>query len=342
MTDILSDTYLILLFMASPLVRILQAILPTSVWLDFRQRPIIQAHKRIAGYWAPIIAQWQRGELPHYELQRKKELPTDKIIWQYWGQGPDAPDLPEVVRIGFASVDHFAGDYQVIRLSDDTIREYIDLPEFVWEKMRTRKAFTRTFLSDLLRVALLATYGGVWLDATILLSAPLPKEYSEADFFAYQRDANEQDQLLWRSTYYEYYGFKPSYKIRLLNSILFAKPQTPVIDAMLNLLLYYWQNETEIIHYFFFQILYHELVQVGPLQGQNCPVVSDILPHLIQKKIAQPSYQRYSWSEALQVTPIHKLSYFDETSLEKLREVLTKELSELSLPKRSRSAKNPK
>lgn len=208
--------------------------------------------------------------------------------------------------------------------------------------MRTRKAFTRTFLSDLLRVALLATYGGVWLDATILLSAPLPKEYSEADFFAYQRDANEQDQLLWRSTYYEYYGFKPSYKIRLLNSILFAKPQTPVIDAMLNLLLYYWQNETEIIHYFFFQILYHELVQVGPLQGQNCPVVSDILPHLIQKKIAQPSYQRYSWSEALQVTPIHKLSYFDETSLEKLREVLTKELSELSLPKRSRSAKNPK
>lgn len=79
--------------MASPLVRILQAILPASVWLDFRQRPIIQEHQRIANYWAPIIAQWQQRELPHYELQRKKELPTDKIIWQYWGQGPDAPDL---------------------------------------------------------------------------------------------------------------------------------------------------------------------------------------------------------------------------------------------------------
>jgi len=265
-----------------------------------------------------------------------------KVIWQYWGQGADAPDLPEVVRIGFASVDYFAGDYQVIRLSDTTIRDYIDLPEFVWEKMHTHKAFNRTFFSDLLRVALLATYGGVWLDATILLSAPLPEAYTTANFFAFQRDPNEQDQYLWRSTYYEYYGFKQDYRVRFLSSALFAKPNTPIINALLDLLLFYWHNETVLNHYFCFQILFHELVQVGPLQEQNCPVVSDVLPHLIQKKIAQPNYQRYSWRQALQVNTIHKLSYFDEPSIEKLREVLGRELPELSLPERSSSARNPK
>lgn len=328
--------------MAFILIRTLQRILPQPIWLALRQRPIIQGHQRVADYWAPIIAQWEQGKLPHYTLQPKQDLPQGKVIWQYWGQGADAPDLPEVVRIGFASVDHFAGDYQVIRLSDATVREYIDLPEFVWEKMRTNKAFNRTFFSDLLRVALLATYGGVWLDATILLSAPLPEAYTKADFFAFQRDPHEKDQLLWRSTYYEYYGFQPSYKVRLLNSILFAKPNTPIINAMLDLLLDYWKRETDIIHYFFFQILFHELVQVGPLREHNYPVVSDILPHLIQKKIALHDYQRYSWTEALRVNTIHKLSYFNEPSLEKLREVLAKELPELRLPERSTTARNPK
>ena len=328
--------------MASFLIRTLQRILPQPLWLALRQRPVIQGHQRVADYCAPIIAQWEQGKLPHYTLQPKKELPKNKIIWQYWGQGADAPDLPEVVRIGFASVDHFAGDYQVIRLSDTTISEYIDLPEFVWEKLHTNKAFTRTFFSDLLRFALLATYGGVWLDATVLLSAPLPEAYTKADFFAFQRDPHEKDQLLWRSTFYEYYGFKSSYKVRLLSSILFAKPDTPIVNAVLDLLLYYWQTETDLIHYFYLQILFHELVQVGPLREHNYPVVSDILPHLIQKKIALPDYQRYSWTEALRVNTIHKLSYFNEPSLEKLREVLAKELPELRLPERSTTARNPK
>ena len=243
--------------MTSLLIRTLQRILPQSLWLAIRQRPIIQDHQRVADYWAPIIAQWGQGKLPHYTLRPKQDLPMGKVIWQYWGQGADAPDLPEVVRIGFASVDYFAGDYQVIRLSDTTIRDYIDLPEFVWEKMHTHKVFNRTFFSDLLRVALLATYGGVWLDATILLSAPLPEAYTTADFFAFQRDPNEQDQHLWRSTYYEYYGFKQDYRVRFLSSALFAKPNTPIINALLDLLLFYWHNETVLNHYFCFQILFH-------------------------------------------------------------------------------------
>lgn len=328
--------------MASSLIRLLQRILPRPLWLELRQRPIIQAHQRVADYWTPIIHQWQAGKLPHYTLTPKQSLPTNKIIWQYWGQGADAPDLPEVVRIGFASVDHFAGEYQVIRLSDATVRDYLDLPDFVWEKMQTGQGFNRTFFSDLLRVALLATYGGVWLDATILLTAPLPTAYTEVPFFAFQRDRRAPDQNLWRSTYYEYYGFKPSYRVRLLNSILFAHQGSRLIDAMLDCLLYYWKTQDDILHYFFFQILFHELVQVGPLAQEKGPQVSDLLPHLIQKKIGMPSFQRYSWEDVLRLTSIHKLSYFNEPSLEKLRELLSTYVPELKLPERSLTARNPK
>lgn len=106
---------------------------------------------------------------------------TQKVIWQYWGQGIDKDELPEIIQICFDSVDRNKNDYQVIRLTDITISEYIDLPDFVWRK-REYVQFTRTFFSDLLRVALLSTYGGVWLDATILLTGSIPAVYEKTDF----------------------------------------------------------------------------------------------------------------------------------------------------------------
>lgn len=108
--------------MASLFIRALQRVLPQTLWLNLRQRPIIKQHERVARYWQPLIAKWQEGRLPHYELTPKKDLPRDKVIWQYWGQGIAEDSLPEVVKLCFASVDRYRGEYQVIRLSDDTIR----------------------------------------------------------------------------------------------------------------------------------------------------------------------------------------------------------------------------
>lgn len=59
-----------------------------------------------------------------------------KIIWQYWGQDIDA-NLPDMVKLCFASVERFKDDSVVIRLTDKTIRDYIELPEFIWQKRQT-------------------------------------------------------------------------------------------------------------------------------------------------------------------------------------------------------------
>ena len=242
--------------MASIFIRTLQQVLPQDLWLNLRQRPIIKQHERVAHYWRPLIATWQEEKLPHYELRPKKDLPKDKVIWQYWGQGTEEDSLPKVVKLCFASVDRYCGEYQVVRLSDDTIGEYLDVPGFVWEKLKGNDAFTRTFFSDLLRLMLLHTYGGVWLDATVLLSGELPREYLEMDFFAFQRDDTERDKNLWRSSYYFYYGWSRGYRVRFLSSILFAKKGSRIIDAMLDLLLYYWEHEEVLLDYFLFQILF--------------------------------------------------------------------------------------
>lgn len=285
-------------------------------WSKIRLHKIIKQHQHVANFWAPIIEDYFAGKIEKYQLKPKKEFENQKIIWQYWGQGVKADNLPEIIKICFNSVDKHKGDYTVIRLSDETISEYIDLPDFVWKK-RENQAFNRTFLSDLLRVALLSTYGGVWLDATILLTDKLPKQYADMDFFMFQRSDEEQHKTYWENVYAYYFGWNPRFKVRVLNSIIFAKQDSIVIDTIKNLLLHFWKTQNSIPDYFFFQVLFNELVN-GKLANHNCPIVNDCIPHIIQTKI-NGKFDHISFDEAEQLTPIHKMAYFDDKALGRLK-----------------------
>lgn len=41
---------------------------------------------------------------------------------------------PDTVKLYFKSVNKHCTDYKIIRLDDSNIYEYLDLPNFVWEK----------------------------------------------------------------------------------------------------------------------------------------------------------------------------------------------------------------
>lgn len=287
-----------------------------------RIRQILKQHKRVADFWTPFIELYYKSEIEKYALSPIKQLPNQKIIWQYWGQGTDSDNLPEIIQICFNSVDKYKGDYTVIRLSDKTIPEYINLPAFVWEK-RQNPSFTRTFFSDLLRLALLNTYGGVWLDATILLTGYLPVEYQRLDFFMYQRSNEEKHKTYWQNVYAYYFGWHPQFKVRVLNSIIFAKKDSEVIATLLNLLLYFWRTQNSIPDYFFFQILFNELMLgAGNLSDKNCLIVNDCIPHIMQTKI-NGKYDEISFEETIRLTNVHKMAYFKDEVIKKLKETLS-------------------
>ena len=193
------------------LKELVKQFIPMNYWNTRRKASIIRQQGKVADFWAPILKAYYNGEIERYSLKPKKKLGTQKVIWQYWGQGIDKDELPEIIQICFDSVDRNKNDYQVIRLTDITISEYIDLPDFVWRK-REYVQFTRTFFSDLLRVALLSTYGGVWLDATILLTGSIPAVYEKTDFFMYQRSDEEKNKKYWENVYAYYFGWEPNFK----------------------------------------------------------------------------------------------------------------------------------
>lgn len=290
-----------------------------EIWKVMRIRRILKQHSRVAEEWREIIEQYYENKIQKHAVVAKKDLQSAKIIWQYWSQGLTESDLPEVVQICFQSVNKYKGEYQVIRLTDKTIQDYIELPEFVWEK-RKNPAFKAVFFSDLLRLALLHAYGGVWLDATILLSGNFPDSYGKLDYFVFQRDRNAKNKTLWESSYAYYWNWDPKFRVNLLNSIFFAKKDSKVVNVLLDLMLYYWQTKDKIMNYFFFQILYDELMR-NSLAAYQCPIVDDTLPHLLQTKI-NGGFSTWDHRDILEHQTIHKLTYFDQEGILKLKEVL--------------------
>ncbi|NAW51335.1 capsular biosynthesis protein [Elizabethkingia argentiflava] len=291
-----------------------------EVWSYWRERKILQKHRKITDFWKPIIEDYQSGKIEKYDLKPKKDLSHHKIIWQYWGQGVDAENLPDIVKICFDSVEQYKGDYTIIRLSDKTLQDYIDLPDFIWKK-KEGPVFNLTFFSDILRVALLKAYGGVWIDATVLFTGVLPSSFAMFDHFVYQRNPSEEYQKQWMNSYAYYWGWRPDFKVKMLSSIFFAHRNTVLVSVLLDLLLYYWKTQDAISDYFFFQILYTELIS-GKYRDQKCPIISDTIPHFLQTKLSG-GCEFITYEEIFNQTTIHKLTY-KGMDVQKLIEVLRK------------------
>lgn len=94
-----------------------------------------------------------------------REIP--KIVWMYWHSGVDA--APEVVRLCVESWKRLNPDWEVRVLSDASRRNWVD-PESLVPRYGELPIQKR---ANLLRKLLLATYGGVWADATVLCVKPL-------------------------------------------------------------------------------------------------------------------------------------------------------------------------
>lgn len=284
-----------------------------------RKEKILRKHKSIANYWSLAIRDYFDNKIERYSFKPLKEFSgSKKVIWQYWGQGIDVESLPEVVRTCFATVEKYKGEYDVIRLSDDTVGDYIELPDFIKEKLSNGQ-LNRVFFSDLLRLMLLNTYGGVWLDATILLTSTLPEEYAKFDYFVFQRDNDEKYRSLLDSPASQYWGWGAKFKVKVLNSIIYSNKKSEPIQIMMDLLLYHWKTQKRAPTYFFFQILYTELMEKY-LPSKRCPIVSDFIPHYIQTKILTPSMlAEISYKDILKKTALHKMTYYKDDALDRFR-----------------------
>ena len=273
------------------------------IWRWLREKKILAQHRYVAGLCEHLIAEYQERSV-HFTFSQKKTFETDKIIWQYWAQGYD--NVPEIVRHCMASVDRFACDFQIIRLTDSNFSTYLDLPDFFLSK---RPLMTKAHFSDLLRLILLKTYGGIWMDATILLTGPIPQAYSESDFFCFRRDPKEPDYRYWRNVYAYYFGWAKGFRVNMLNSFIVAKKENRTISELCDLMLLWWKQNDGLPDYFFFQILFDVY---SDMNSVDFLFASDTPPHYLQQFRNDPNFHLMGIEMIKKEISIHKLTHKTE------------------------------
>ena len=210
---------------------------------------------------------------------------TPKIIWTCWWQGEE--NLPPVVKRCFESIRRYCPDFELRIITADNIQNYIELPDYIMQKHK-QGYIQRAHLADITRLALLEKYGGIWMDATIYLTAPLPKIITEAPFFAYHGHELHQGQIWFFKT----------------------APHNAIITGLKNLLLEYWKYENEVINYFFAYTLWDLLLEnntVCAQQWAQTPLMYDDCYDL-ETDFFEP-YSPQKWAEIKAKTSVHKLSW---------------------------------
>ena len=116
-----------------------------------------------------------------YISTKNDEKKIPKKIWSYWH---DSKNKPFLVDLSFKSWKHFHPTFEIYILDEHSLNIYFDKKEIEYIK----KAKTQQRKSDMIRIFLLEKYGGIWIDASILLFQSLEKwmPFDSYDFIGFE------------------------------------------------------------------------------------------------------------------------------------------------------------
>ena len=289
-----------------PYKYIYKEMMPKKLFNKIQNRVYFITQKMVGEDWNELLNEYFTKGIKAEQIKPKKSFENEKIIWQFWGQGWDFEKLPDVVKISYKSVEKYKKDYEIIHLDMNNINDYLEIPAYILKKVENKKMGFAHF-TDIIRLALLYNYGGVWIDATILLTDYLPQEYFEMDYFMFQRDDNLENKKDWENYDDFYFSWNNEMKVRVLNSIIFAKKNNEIIKTLLDMLLIFWEHNDLVPNYFFFQVLYTELIE-NYYKKKQCKIVSDTLTH----ELIRVWFDKFSQEKLDEITKrnnVHKLTY---------------------------------
>lgn len=256
------------------------------VWLTRSRAAIEQIQSERAAKYL-----WRRyKDIIMQPLPPPTEEPQPKTIWLCWLQGRE--QAPDIVKKCIASVERYAPDYTVRLLTAETLLDYVSLPGHIITRYRDGRIPFAHF-SDVLRTALLVQHGGIWLDATVLLTGKLPEYISRSPLFMYQVSVLQH---LPHAT---------------SNWLIAGQKGHPLLQRQLDLLCAYWRRERGLRDYFIFHIFFFLLVTRNPEAKAlfaQMPYVANVDAHLMQSRFDWPYTERL-WRGITANGGVHKLSW---------------------------------
>lgn len=267
--------------------------------LFFRYAPAFYIHRReieekrqwVAYNYMKKFLKYQ-DDYSFLTVQKRDDIEENKVVWMYWKQGEE--NAPNLVKKCIESIRNIAGHDRVVVLNENTVNDFIEMPDFIEEKHQ-RGIIKEALYSDLLRISLLIHYGGTWCDATCFMTSYFPKYVEKAPMFFFQTDKMSGSLV-------------PS---KLSNWFIKADKGNELLIALRNILFNYYRRNSVIPHYYIFHITLSLLVDTNSRLKElwsNIPYVSNMNPHVFHFSVGD-IYVQEKYEHILNSCFIHKLSY---------------------------------
>lgn len=217
-------------------------------------------------------------------------------IWVCWWTGLDS--APALVKRCINSIVERSGSHPVHIITKDNYEEFLNIPEYLLERLRSQEIGLAHF-ADYLRVCLLYKYGGLWLDATIFCADRIPEDYFEVPFFTCKSEYQESKFI----SHYQWVTF-----------VLGGWKGNVFYAFMKEAFEIYWENNTSAIDYLFFdELIYIARENVTAIkQMMDCLPVNtphrDDLQAAFNDKLGADNFSKIIKTD----TPIYKLSWREQ------------------------------
>lgn len=172
----------------------------------------------------------------------EKNAEGEEKIFSIWFQGEE--NAPALVKVCFSRLRETYGDRFIV-LDRNTIKEWVKLPDFIYEKWE-KGIITPAHFSDICRVALLYQNGGMWFDATDYLTEKVPQWIEESDLFIYLEGNRITPGTLIQSCFMR------------------ARKNHPLFKGLLDFIYEYWSQEDRLVHYFLLHYMMRYLTENNP------------------------------------------------------------------------------
>lgn len=230
---------------------------------------------------------WKPGE-PKQELEK---IP----VWVCWWQGEEK--MPPMVKACVTRLRRSLPDTAELHIVTwDNYTQYVDIPEHVLEKNKNG-IIGLAHLSDVLRFALLRSYGGAWVDSTVYISGSFPEKMLTEVFYT-QRFAS------WDACPQE------ACRGKWCDFFFGGKRHSAIFSFMYEALCYYWSRHDKVVDYVFFDyILWTAYCQIPEIREQidAVPANNENI-WLLLKAIDRP-YEQAVYDAIISENAFFKLTY---------------------------------
>ena len=227
-------------------------------------------------------------------------------IYVLWWQG--IQNAPDIIKICYKSLlqNHDQNSQRIHLIDSTNFNKYVNIPEYILKKYE-EGLITLTHLSDFIRCVLLYENGGLWIDASVLLTKAIDEKIFEKDLFIMKNPKALEKDITSK--------WEPF--------LIGGKKESKFFKLFIDFFLEYWKKEDELITYLLiehiFYIAYKENNKFRKILDE---AKSFYYPIDYFQKILNEEYDQEKFQEICLKEDFLKLTYKSELEIQK-REKLT-------------------